>query len=169
MPPRSGLHQANSGNRGILRLWGLRGVSNEATRALNRSTVGPESQGQGPMIGSDVRFPSCPWHLETGRRNAKERWSPNPGHRRRVLDFPMTFFVTSHTARERTDSLHPATTVSAMGASATSNQMELCTRGLLSARPPQARPQRAGSGEFLDVEKNAGGREPPGRNTRRHT
>jgi hypothetical protein len=85
------------------------------------------------------------------------------------LNFSMTVFATSYTARERNFDPNPVTTVFAMGASATSNQLELGVRGHRSERNAQARPQRAGSGDYFDVEKNAGGREPPGRNTRRHT
>jgi hypothetical protein len=149
---------------------GLRGVSNEATSALNRSTVGPESQGQGPMIGCGVRFLcESKWASRNGKAERQNRWSPNPGRRRRGFRFPMTFFATSHAARERTVVLRSATTVLAMGASVTSNPVELGVRGLSSVRTQQARPQRAGSGDSFNVEENAGGREPPGRNTRRHT
>lgn len=82
---------------------------------------------------------------------------------------PMIFFATSHAARVRALSPNPLIAALLSGASPTSNPLEPGVRGRQTVLTQQAKPQRAGSGDLLDVQENAGGREPPGRNTRRHT
>jgi hypothetical protein len=83
--------------------------------------------------------------------------------------FPMSFFAATHPAQGRTFGSRSASAGSALGVSLTTHPLDASVRGLRGFVPQSTNPKRAGPGDFFDVEKNAGGREPPGRNTRRRT
>ena len=81
----------------------------------------------------------------------------------------MTFFATSPAASGRNFGCLPDCSGWMMGMSQTSNPEDAGVRGLQGMALQPIERMRAGPGDFVDVEENAGGREPPGRNTRRCT
>src|SRR5262249_32597830 len=117
-------------------------------------------------VNPAFRCPRRQWAPFEGSE-ASQRRRP-PGRRRRGATFPMTFFATSHPVRGQTFG-HRLIGSGAVGVTATSHTLDVSVRGLrgLALQPNQQK--RAAPGDRLNVEENAGGREPPGRNTRRCT
>ena len=83
--------------------------------------------------------------------------------------FPMSFFAASQLASGLTFGRRPESAGYAMGDFSTSNTLDSSMHGLRCAIAQSNQPKRAGPGDSFNGEENAGGREPPGRNTSRRT